>query len=294
MPEAHRQPPDFPDELRWEVRQRLILLEMSLILLGRVNSNALIRRFGISRAQASKDLALYQKLRPANLVYDRFVKNYVITADFRPLLVKGTSDEIFALLRAGISADGAVVVLSSGMPPVEVLEPAHRRVDVRVLSSLCRAIHAGEKIELAYQSLEHAEPARLWLSPHALVYNGFRWHMRGWSENTQSFRDYVLARIRSEPVTVGLADCGAGDDEAWQSIVVVRVAPHPGLTANQRQVIADDFGMMDDYVDIPVRAALIPYYLRLMRIGLGDESREPKIQQIVLANKDEVMPFVTY
>jgi hypothetical protein len=70
------------------VRQRLTLLETSLLLSGRVNTVALTSRFGISRAQASKDLALYQKLRPHNLVYDRFLKNYVITDRFEPLLVR--------------------------------------------------------------------------------------------------------------------------------------------------------------------------------------------------------------
>lgn len=271
----------------------MTLLETSLVLLGRMNSNALTHRFGISRAQASKDLALYQKLRPGNLVYDRFVKNYVITDDFKPLLIKGTSDEIFSLLRAGMPADGPVVVLSGGIPPVDVLEPAPLRVDACILSAICRAIHAKDKIELSYQALDHADPDCLHLAPHALVYNGFRWHVRAWNENTQSFLDYVLARIRSVPTKLGPAARMAEDDEAWQSIVTVRIAPHPGLAASQQQVIADDFGMMNGYVDIPVRAALIPYYLRLMRIGSGDERRDPKVQQIILANKEEVVPLAT-
>ena len=272
----------------------MTLLETSLLLLGRMNSNALTHRFGISRAQASKDLALYQKLRPGNLVYDRFVKNYVITEDFKPLLIKGTADEIFSLLRAGMPADGPVVVLSGGIPPVDALEPAPLRVDARILSAICRAIHAKDRVELDYQSLDHAEPACMLLAPHALVFNGFRWHMRAWSESAQSFRDYVLSRIRSVPVRLGPAEHAADEDEAWQAVVTVRIAPHPGLAAYQQQVIADDFGMVDGHVDIPLRAALIPYYLRLMRIGTGDERRDPKVQQIILANKDEVMPLATH
>jgi predicted DNA-binding transcriptional regulator YafY len=282
------------DGLRWEVRQRLVLLETNLVLLGRVNTVALIRRFGISRAQASKDLALYQQLRPRNLLYDRFLKNYVITDQFEPLALSGTSSELLALLRAGAHEDGPLISLAGGMPSIEVLEPIERRVDMQVLAPLCRSIYAGAQVRLSYQSLSRDGPKELLLAPHALVYNGFRWHMRAWSETAGEFRDYLLARIRGKPQTVGPAARTAQDDLAWQTRVRVIIAPHPGLAPSQAEVITDDFGMVDGCISIELRTPLVPYYVRLMRIGSGDDERKPEQQQIILANKDEVLPYVTF
>ena len=52
------------DDLKWDVRQRLMLLESTLLLSGWVRTQVLMDRFAISRAQASKDFALYMQLRP--------------------------------------------------------------------------------------------------------------------------------------------------------------------------------------------------------------------------------------
>ena len=297
--DAMRQPNDQPDpppldELRWEVRQRLTLLETSLLLSGRVNTVALTSRFGISRAQASKDLALYQRLRPHNLIYDRFLKNYVITDRFDPLLVRDPSAEILALLRADLRGEGPLISLAAGMPAVEVLEPVARRIDPQILLPVCRTIYAGEKIRLMYQSLGGDQPKEIVLTPHTLVYNGFRWHVRGYSEQKKEFREYLLARMRSTPVSMGLGERFAAHDALWQTWVTVRMVPHPELNPNQAAVVADDFGMTGGELAVPMRAPLVPYYTRLMRIGEGDTEMDPRYRQIVLANKDEVLPFVTF
>ena len=62
--------------LKWDVRQRLKLLESTLLLSGWVRTQALTDTFGISRAQASKDFTVYQTLRPGHLVYNKSRKYY--------------------------------------------------------------------------------------------------------------------------------------------------------------------------------------------------------------------------
>jgi len=74
----------------------------------------------------------------------------------------------------------------------------------------------------------------------------------------------------------------------------VRMVPHPKLTPNQAAVVADDFGMTDGELAVELRAPLVPYYTRLMRIGAGDTEMDPRYRQVVLANKDEVLPFVIF
>jgi hypothetical protein len=45
---------------------------------------------------------------------------------------------------------------------------------------------------------------------------------------------------------------------------------------------------------VQIRAPLVPYYTRLMRIGEGDTEMDYRYRQVVLANKDEVLPFVIF
>jgi predicted DNA-binding transcriptional regulator YafY len=138
------------------------------------------------------------------------------------------------------------------------MEPVARRIDPQILLPVCRAIYAGEKIQLTYQSLDGDEPHEIVLTPHTLVYTGFRWHVRCYSEHRDAFRDYLLARMRSTPKSLGLGERFASDDTLWQTWVTVRMAPHPKLPPNQAAVVADDFGMTDGVLAVELRAPLVP------------------------------------
>ena len=94
------QPYTDTDTLKWDLRQRLKLLECTLLLTGWVRTQALTESFGISRAQASKDFAVYQSLAPDNLVYDRSRKRYQAGEAFRPVLLSGRTSEMLDLLAA--------------------------------------------------------------------------------------------------------------------------------------------------------------------------------------------------
>ena len=43
-----------------------------------------------------------------------------------------------------------------------------------------------------------------------------------------------------------------------------------------------------------VRAALVPYFLKVMRINDDDLTRDAKTQQIVLLNRDELSPYLGF
>ena len=60
--------------LRWSIERRLAFIEERLFWLGEVNRGDLIRRFGVSPSQASKDIARYLELSPAGLSYDKSAK----------------------------------------------------------------------------------------------------------------------------------------------------------------------------------------------------------------------------
>jgi hypothetical protein len=281
-------------DLKWEQRQRLTLLEATVFWSGEVSTNALTDSFGISRVQASKDLTLYQALCPGNIRYDKFLKRYVIEAAFKPAFMEGTVSEFLQVLkiqRGG--AGGALVRLINDLPPVEIVESAVRQINRIILQTVNQAILAGKEIRVVYQSMSRMEPIELRLSPHALVFDGLRWHMRAFSRTHNEFRDFVLARVLSAEF-VGLTDIDASDDRVWQLFVTVKIGPHPGLSESQKAAIEFDYAMENGILEHKVRAAVVPYFLKAMRIGPDDLMREARVQQAVLLNRDELKDYLLF
>ena len=274
------------DDLKWDVRQRLKLLESTLLLSGWVRTHALMEAFGISRAQASKDFAVYMTLRPLNLLYNKSKKHYEASLDFEPLLLTGKTSELLDVLSAMPQGDGAVLALAAQTPSVALLRPMDRELDLKVFRAISQAVYNKSKVRLAYQSMSRAEPAELVLSPHTLVFSGFRWHVRAFSDTHTEYRDFVLARVRGQPQVLDEAGVRDEGDEHWHREVQVIVAPHSELAPAQQAIIAEDYGMVDGQSVQTVRAALVPYFLRLMQLEPGREHTDPKVQQIVLANRE--------
>ena len=118
--------------------------------------------------------------------------------------------------------------------------------------------------------------------------------MRAYSESHHEFRDFVLARIRGKPFPGEIRDQNAAADAAWQTFITLHIGPHPGLTPAQRAVIEDDFGMHQGQVIRRLRAALLPYFLRLMRLEIEPPANGAREQQIVLLNAEELRPWVRF
>jgi hypothetical protein len=274
--------------IKWEQRQRLTLLEATVFWSGEFFTNVLMDGFGISRVQASKDLTLYQSLCPGNIRYDKFMKRYVVDVAFKPAFMSGTAGEFLQVLKVQQNRMGsAVVTLVKNLPEVDVLEPVFRQVNAAVLQAVNQAIVASKEVLVSYQSMSRPEPIEHRLCPHALVFDGLRWHTRAFSYSHNEFRDFVLARMLSAELS-SCTDIDASEDTAWHEFVSVRIGPHPGLSATQREAIEFDYGMNAGVLDHQVRATLVPYFLRVMRISRDDLSREAIVQQIVLLNRDEL------
>ena len=272
------------DTLKWDLRQRLKLLECTLLLNGWVRTQALTESFGISRAQASKDFAVYQSLAPDNLVYDRSQKRYVAGEAFRPALLSGRTSEMLDLLAALPGEGRSVVALAASGPAVEILRPMERELDLDVFRAVSAAASNGWRVAVEYQSMRRPEARRVELSPHTLVYSGFRWHVRAFSHEHDEYRDFVLARMRRAEQLPEAPGAPRADDRDWSEIVELVVGVHPDLPPAQQAVIAADYGMEDGRTAYPVRRAMVPYFLRLMQIEPEREHPDPRVQQIRLLN----------
>lgn len=275
----------------WGQQRRLEFIDFRLYWDGRINRADLTGYFGISVPQASLDLAHYQELVPANVAYDRSEKVYLATPEFRPVLVPKDSarylNEVLAVA-SGTLVKGTAFV--GWMPPVDLVRHPHRSVSPQALLAVLRAIRQRLVLKVEYQSFSQAAPATRLISPHAIAFDGFRWHTRAYCHARTAFRDFVFGRllkIRSH----SNSEIDSRSDDEWNTFVEVKIAPHPDLTEAQRRAIELDYAMDRGLAVLPVRRALLFYVLK--QLGFSRDAIETAAaQQIVLANKDELAPYL--
>ncbi|MCC1492737.1 WYL domain-containing protein [Cognatishimia sp. F0-27] len=276
-------------ELRWGVAQRLEFIEFRLFWEGRVNRSDLMEQFGLSVNQASADLNRYIGFAPDNMVYDKSARTYVRGPDYAAQFLKPDASRYLAQLRS--LADG---ILDSDdtwiaeLPSYDAAPTPARVVNPVTLRSVVGAIRRSEAIEVKYQSLSRPEPSWRWIAPHAIGFDGFRWHTRAFCKTDEVFKDFLLSRILqtrgAEASEVTLAA-----DADWQEQVTLEIGPHPELTENQKKVIALDYGMRGGRAKIKVRRALLYYALKRLGLDTDPSARKPHEQQIVLINRDIVV-----
>lgn len=276
------------DLLKWDVKQRLTLLEATVFWTGELVTGFLTSTFSISRMQASNDISLYLSLRPDNLRYDRSLKRYVITEYFQPLLISGSPQECFQVLQATNPSAAAVVTLMSNLPGAEVVTPITRNIDVEVLRPVLKSARFGLAIDITYQSMNRQEPSIYRVQPHTLVYDGLRWHIRAYSQTHDDFRNFVLARVH-KAVLLGKPDVTPPEDLLWKQMVKLEIGPHPGLNPAQKQAVERDYGMVGGRYLAEVRAALVDFFLQAMRIGKDDIKRDALSQPLVLLNRKDLL-----
>jgi hypothetical protein len=276
------------DKMRWSVEQRLEFIEFRLFWDGQINRSDLTEKFDISVPQASMDVGRYQTIAPRNLSYDKRLKTYVATVDFKPVVSTPTARHYFSQLRS--IADEVLAPSETWIgwiPPFGAVPPVRRHLEVGFLRSTTEAIRKSLSIRVNYQSFSRPQPTWRWLSPHALGFDGFRWHVRAWCHEHSDFRDFVLARIlavgESKPHTIDPCT-----DHEWHATVTLRIAPHPRMRPAQRRAIERDFNMTNGELSVASRVSLSYYLERQLGLDLGPTQVTPERQQIVLLNRPEL------
>lgn len=273
-------------ELRWGVEQRLEFIEFRLFWEGHVNRSDLMEQFGVSVNQASTDLNRYIGFAPTNMVYDKSARTYVPGPDYSPQFLKPDASRYLAQLRS--LADGIIDsddTWIAELPSYDAAPTPVRGVNPTTLRSVVGAIRRNEALEVKYQSLSRPEPIWRWIAPHAIGFDGFRWHTRAFCQTDEVFKDFLLSRI-IETRGTGASEVTDAADADWQERVTLEIGPHPELSDTQKQVIALDYGMQGGTAKISVRRALIYYALKRLGLDTDPAARQPQDQQIVLLNRE--------
>lgn len=276
-------------QLRWGVEQRLEFIEFRLFWEGHVNRIDIMQQFGVSTNQASTDLNRYIGMAPTNIIYDKRVRTYVCGASFAPVFLKPDASRYLSQLRS--VADGILDRADAWigqLPSYDAAPTPVRGVNAKTLRSVIAVIRRSEAIEVKYQSLSRPEPRWRWIAPHAIGFDGFRWHTRAFCLTDQSFKDFLLSRI-IETRGTKLSEVGANGDADWNEQVILEIGPHPELSETQQKVIALDYGMRGGRAKIAVRKALLYYALKRLGLDTDPTARQPQDQQIVLLNRQAVV-----
>jgi len=275
-------------QLNWGAERRNAFIEFRVFWHGRINRADLMEKFGISLQQASLDLSGYADRLKRNLVYDKSQRAYVRGRNFKPRYITPSAEDYLAQLRA---VDQGLVSREqswiSVFPGYGATPTPARGVAPETLRDVLAAIHKPAALQLTYQSMSRPEPSARWIEPHALAFDGFRWHARAFCQSDQVFKDFLLSRVveigKQGPVTVD-----PQVDAAWYSEVVLEIGPHPDLSPTQRRAIEMDYGMEEGMAQIPVRRALLFYTLKRLGLDTDPAARRPQDQQIVLLNREAI------
>lgn len=275
--------------LRWGAAQRLEFIDLRLFWAGVVNRQELAEKFGISLQQASADFGRYLEIAPLNATYSRAANGYVRSDNFSPRLTTPDAGRHLAHLR--LTAEGIIDPSEVGLgltPYFDIVPGPLRRIDPTVLRDILDAIRGRRELDITYQSMSRPEPERRWIGPHALGFDGFRWHARALCARDQVFKDFVLSRI-SLPGATRPAAIDPAEDEAWHRRVRVIIGPHPGLSEGQRKAIEADYDMTGGVSVIDVRASFLWYFLKRFGVEANAAAKPSQDQHIILLNRDDVM-----
>jgi len=247
-------------------KERLFYLEFRLYFLGHANRSDLQNRFGLKESSASRDIALYKKLVPDNVVYDYGIKSYIPQDSFKPLF-SYTAMQVLTALTHGFGDDYA----GPKYPEIATESPSQLPLPyIPTLAGVTRAIHKKQAISIEYVSDSQGKKIHA-IVPHALINSGTRWLVRAYDRDQDQFNDFVMNRIVS---VLGESDQPEinemfESDSQWNQIVELSLVPHPALAFPE--AVEREFGMRDGVLKMTCKASLKDYLLQQWAVDTGDE-----------------------
>lgn len=280
------------DQIRWNIRRRLERIDLLLMWDGKINRSNLTEFFGISEPQASSDLTKYREFAPGNLVYDPSEKCYVSTDKFEPYFVQPNANRYLNQLRL-IAADviRPMDAWFHELPSFDALISPGSDVEPGIFQAIQRAIRRTLSVEIRYQSMSRPQPIWRRVSPHALGFDGRRWHIRCYCHIRNDFRDFLFSRILGHR-SFAQSEFDPKDDSDWNEEIDIVVIPHRKLKPAQQKIIQRDYGMRGGKLKIRVRRAMLFYLINHLKLDTGKYKLKPKEIQIELLNEKSILNMI--
>ncbi len=188
------------------------------------------------------------------------------------MLSSGHINEYMNLL-AGQSSKAMAQVLENH-PSVATIQLPDRAVRPEVVREVIKACRNGGSLRILYASMSNPQVNERVISPHTLVYTGFRWHVRAWCHKRQAFRDFLLSRIDRTPKPSYESAPPAAADIHWHEWITLSLVPNTLLTDAQKALVERDFGMPEGRLLLTVRKALAHYTLQRYQAAITEQETE--------------------
>lgn len=252
----------------WCQERRLEFIEFRLLWEGKINRGELVDFFRTSIQQASLDLARYSALAPGNLAYDKREKVYKAPSNLIPVLTQRDC-QVFLNQLTGMPSAGTSSAFSfiGSRTPFDVVESPSRSIQPDTLMRVIWAIRDRQEIEVQYQSMRNPSATRRWIAPHAIAFDGSRWHVRAWCHENNYFKDFVFSRIQ-QILSSRKSEVVTHKDLRWHSFATLVLRARGDLSETQRAAVETEYGMRDGTLRLRMREALVPYFIRQMRLDL--------------------------
>lgn len=271
------------------IESRFWFIEMHAYWQGLVNSRHITEYFHVSRTQAQKYIAEYQRLHPLNLSYNPSLKGFFTTTDFACCYISGDANEYLEWLHT--QTDFTTKTNSTPLTNASLNLPK-RSVKPDVMRALTQAIQLRRRLEVDYVSLKSPNGEGRIIQPHVFVKTGLRWHLRAFDEKHQQFRDFVLSRFNGAPEVLEGETVSPCNDKAWQTVIDLKFVADLRLSPEQKRVIEQDYQMTNGELTVTTRAALAQYVLQEMQVNIKFLDEYPEAQQLVLANKKDIQTWL--
>jgi hypothetical protein len=265
--------------------ERLSYIDFCANFLGTIGRIDIVKRFKISDAAASKDLAAYIDIAPNNLKYDFKTRTHRITRKFKPLFNFDVS-QVLKGLSTGIG-DTLEQIPTPIIPSATAIEL--NQPEINILSQVSRAIHLKKYSTIKYHSLSSGETERK-IAPFAIINSGLRWHLRSFDQKSNEFRDFVFTRILSakESEEDVQKEHSSINDDKWNQKITLELVPHPD-NIREKRAIELDYKMVNGKKEIRVRKAIAGYVLRHWNIDCTEDHRlDGKHFQLWLNNRNAI------
>jgi predicted DNA-binding transcriptional regulator YafY len=197
-------------------------------------------------------------------------------------------------LLGGQSSQPMAQVLESH-PGVATVQLPDRAVRPEVVREVIKACRNASSLKILYASMPTPQIHERVISPHTLVYTGFRWHVRAWCHKRQDFRDFLLSRIDRTPKPCVESTPPAESDSLWNEKITLTLLPNTLLSDAQKALVERDFGMPEGRLQLTVRKALAHYTLQRYQAAISEQEAERVREhplQLTPADRAKLEPYL--
>lgn len=268
---------------RYELLKTLLLWE------GRLSNARLRELLDMKVARASQLIREFREEHPSWVEWDTVARSFHAT----PAAYRYKTDTAASLAHylslVGIphvtSMASSGQTLWSAFPDLAVPSP-------RTFAQMSQAIRSSRRVLMTYRSMGTPKPHSREISPHSLVRAGRRWHVRAFCTTKQEFRDYALGRIEDSKVLSEARERTVADDEAWNTMLSVRLIAHPALSSEQQDVVRLEYFANTSARVESCRAALVSYFIQDVRAATDIARQTPPDFQLAVENMEELRKWM--